>query len=128
MTFISLFIRVHAAMLLACGILLLFSPDALLDDSSAPALLLVQLLGASFLGFAAASWTVRDAVLGGIYGRAVVIGLQTFLFVATMVLLRGISEPMSRVLWFVSGVVAVGAIFYSILAFRPSLLQRRDTN
>ena len=52
-----------------------------LSGAEASDLVLVQLLGAALLGIGAASWVARRSLLGGIYGRAVVVGNQVFAFV-----------------------------------------------
>jgi hypothetical protein len=70
-----------AACLAAFGVLLLFAPEKVsgLAGREASDHALAQLLGATLVGFAVMNWIVRGAVLGGIYGRAVVAANQTHL-------------------------------------------------
>jgi hypothetical protein len=77
---------------------------------------LAALLGASLLGLGAMNWTARLSLLGGIYGRAVVVGSQTQLFVGALVLSKyvlGGSRP--KVLWILTGFYVVGCALYSYL-------------
>jgi hypothetical protein len=90
----SLLSRVSAAVLLLAGVALLFAPDVLL-----PALVpgfppvaawLGQLLGAAWLAVAALNWLQRAAVLGGIYGRPVVLANVALYFISALSLLRAL--------------------------------------
>ena len=88
----SLVSRVSAALLLAGGLTLLFAPDAVLPrlvPGFPPAgAWLGQLLAAALLALAALDWLSRRALLGGIYGRPVVLANAAFYFIAAMSLLR----------------------------------------
>jgi hypothetical protein len=71
---------------------LLFAPDVVLPGLvpgfPASGVWLGQLLAAALLALAALNWLSRNALLGGIYGRPVVMANAVFHFVAAMVLLR----------------------------------------
>jgi hypothetical protein len=83
---------VSAAVLLVAGIALLFVPDTVLPRLvpayPEAALWLGQLLGAAWLGMAALNWLNRSTVLGGIYGRPVVMANLALYCVSALVLLR----------------------------------------
>jgi hypothetical protein len=49
---------------------------------------LTQLLGAAFLGFGGLNWVARRSVIGGIYGRAVVVCNQVHFSVGALLLGR----------------------------------------
>ncbi|MGH7584996.1 MAG: hypothetical protein ACREMH_02010 [Gemmatimonadales bacterium] len=105
----------------ACGAVLLFAPDGasgLLFGGSEDGTLL-QLLGAAMLGFGAMNWVARGAVLGGIYGRAVVAGNQTHLTVGALLLAaRGIEAGITApAFWAVTGCYVLGAGFFGYLTF-----------
>ena len=126
--------RVSAFVLLLGGTVLLFASDAVL-----PALVpgyprgaawLGQLLGAAWLGVAALNWLQRSAVLGGIYGRPVVLANVALYFISALSLLRtllGRGAPAS--LWFVLAPAAILAAAYSALLLRGPFgaLQRPTT-
>lgn len=79
-------------MLLLGGAMLLFAADAVLPrlvPGFPPAgAWLGQLLGAAWLGMAALDWLHRRTLLGGVYGRPVVLANTALYFITAMVLLR----------------------------------------
>ncbi len=86
---------------------------------------LAQLLGAAVLGGASANWTARGSALGGIYGRAVVVGNQTHLTIGALLLLNGgfdigADHP---AYWLLTALYVVGAAFFICLAFFSSGLR-----
>lgn len=114
---------VSAAVLLLGGAALLFAPDALL-----PALVpgfppaaawLGQLLGAAWLGVSALNWLQRTALLGGIYGRPVVLANLTLYFISALSMLRALlrgAAPLA--LWMALVPLAVLAAIYGALLLR----------
>lgn len=110
--------RVSALVLLACGAAMLFAPDVVLPRLAPgyppSALWLGQLLGAAWLGFAALDWLSQGAVLGGIYGRPVVMGNAALHFMSAMVLLKA-------GLFLVALPAAALAAVYCLLLFRGPL-------
>ena len=115
--------RVSAGLLLLGGIAMLFAPDALL-----PALIpgfppaaawLGQLLAAAWLGVAALNWLQRSVMLGGIYGRPLVLANLVLYFVSGLSLLRalvaGVAPP---ALWALAVPAALLAFCYAALLLR----------
>jgi len=115
--------RVSAAVLLLGGAALLFAPDAVL-----PALVpgfppaaawLGQLLGAAWLGVAAMNWVQRAALLGGIYGRPVVLANLALYFISALSLLRALlGGTAPAALWMALAPLAVLAAVYGALLLR----------
>ena len=110
------------------GAMLLFAPDeagrVLIPGAGGP--VLVQLFGAALLGFGLANWTARGALLGGIYGRAVVAGNQMHLMVGALVLVKhgvyvGAPHP---AYWVLTVLYVLGAVFFSYLMFFSSGLRK----
>lgn len=97
-----------AALLAAGGLALLFAADAILPrllgtagalprlalghDAAAGITWLGQLLGAAWLGLAWLNWFSRGTVMGGIYGRPVVMPNLILYFVSALVLLRAMTR------------------------------------
>jgi hypothetical protein len=108
-----------ALLLAATGMAFLFAPSEaqrlLVAPGGPPAPpLLLQLWSAALLGLAATSWTGRGMTLGGIYGRALVLGNLVHWIVGALVAVRALLDrPGSGVLW---AVIAVYGGF--ALAFR----------
>ena len=71
--------------------------------------LLVQITGALYLGFAMLNWMARGSLIGGIYGRPVAFGNFLHLMVVAFAMLKAlISGPRPPV-------IIVGAIVYGFL-------------
>ena len=107
-----------ALVLAAAGLLLLFTADEVLpryvSGLQAEAAWIGQVLGAAWLGMAALNWLSRGSVLGGIYGRPIVMANAVMYFITTTVLLRA---PFAGAL--VAAVVpGIFAVLYGSLLFR----------
>ena len=103
--------------------MLLFAPDAVLPrlvpGFPAGGEWLGQLLAAALLGLAALDWLSRAALLGGIYGRPVVLANAAFYFIAAMALLRhAVGRDVPAALWVVAVPVALLAGVYGWLLLR----------
>jgi hypothetical protein len=119
----TLISRASAVVLGLAGLALLFASDAIL-----PRLIpgfppsgawLGQLLAAGWLGVALLNWASQPALLGGIYGRPVVLTNATLYFVAATVLLKiVIRQNVPTVLWLVVLPLALFAGIYWWLLFR----------
>ena len=119
----SLVSRVSAALLSLAGLVLLFASDVLLPavvpGLPPAAAWLGQLLAAAWLGVAALNWLQRAAVLGGIYGRPIVLANLALYFVSALSLLRALmSAGTSSVLWLALAPSAVLAAVYGALLLR----------
>jgi hypothetical protein len=111
----SLFLMsVTAVVLGALGLGATFLPQELLRlagaAESGPLVALVQLLGAVWFGFAMLDWMARESLLGGIYGRPLVVGnLAHFVIAGTALLKLVVRDPQARTLW-------PGAVLFCLLA------------
>ena len=115
--------RASAGVLAAGGVLLLFAPDevmpALLPGASSAAQSLGQCLAAAWLAMAVLNWLQRNVVLGGIYGRPIVLANLTLYFVTAASLARPLlAGGMPQSLWVVFAPAAALALVYAALLFR----------
>lgn len=70
---------------------------------------LVQITGALYLGFAFLNWMARGVLIGGIYSRPLALGNFMHFAVVTIVLLKAaMTEAIT--------VIMVGAVIYALLA------------
>jgi len=78
------------------GLALTFLPgeasNLLGTDSSPVTLLLLQIVGGTYLGFAILNWFIRSARIGGIYNRPVVLGNLMHCIVVFFALIRQLAE------------------------------------
>ncbi len=117
-------VALSALCLATFGAMLMFAPEEvsgvlMLGAGGGP---LAQLLGAALLGFGVMNWIARGAVLGGIYGRAVVAGNQTHLTIGALLLLkRGVDVGASHpAYWVLTGLYVLGAGLFGYLTFFSS--------
>lgn len=117
-------VTLSAIALFAAGLCMLFAPNetvgALFSDQGGSPIL-ASLLGACLFGFASMNWIARHSLLGGIYGRAVVVGNQAHFFVGSLLLLRHVSPAASPGVWTLFGVYLFGAVLFSFLLFRKTV-------
>jgi hypothetical protein len=116
-----LLMSVSAVVLGAAGLALLFAPVELqrLVAGSSPAPvppIVLQLWSAGLLGLAAVNWTGRGLILGGIYGRALVLGNAMHWTVGSLVGLRAaMDRPSVAGLWVATVLYGVCAIAFNWL-------------
>jgi len=114
---------VSAALLLLAGIVTAFFPDRVLaTHGTAPdnaTLLLIQMMGALYLGFAMLNWMARGVLMGGIYARPIALG--NFLHFAMVAILLWKAAVQFEVVQLASSaaVFSVFAIGFGIVLFRP---------
>ena len=117
-------VTLFAVLQIIAGLGLLFVPDAFLTfeaGDASDADVVAQLVGAAFIGFGAANWIARAAPLGGIYGRAVVVGNQAFSLIGSLILLTNIPTDPPAGFWLVLLLLVSAAILHgSLLIKRPS--------
>ena len=113
-------------MLLLGGLALLFASDVILPHLvpafPAAGAWLGQLVGAAWLAVAALDWLSRSALLGGIYGRPVVLTNAMLYFIAAMVLLKVVTRrDAPGALWVLIVPIVLFAAIYCWLLFRGPL-------
>jgi hypothetical protein len=123
-----------AAVLAAAGLALLFAADELQRYMNAastavmPAFTL-QLWGAGLLGLASANWIARGVTLGGIYGRAIVLGNVAHWTIGGLAGLRAaLDRPGAVGLWTVAAVYTVFAVAFGWLLRRDPLPARASAS
>jgi hypothetical protein len=122
------FMTASAIGLGSAALALIFAPDVVLAAAGAAAtpvtLVLAQLYGAALAGIATATWVARHALLGGIFGRAVVTGGATHGIVGALALARGIlthaPHLTSPTVWVALAVYGVLACGFGALMFGPT--------
>ena len=83
-----------ALVMAALGVAATFLPQeiiAALGGSGRPLRLLVQVLGATYLGFAMLNWMAKESLIGGIYSRPVSMGNFLHFAVAGIALVKAVA-------------------------------------
>ena len=96
----------------ATGLLLIFLPQEIAStvEWSEDSAVLLQLIGATYFGFAMTNWMARGTLVGGIYGRPIVIGNLTHFLIGASIMVRlAIAAPSSFL-------VVVAAVIYVAFA------------
>ena len=105
------------------GLLTSYLPDKVLTTHGTvpdnATLLLVQMMGALYLGFAILNWTARGVLIGGIYARPVALGNFLHFAMVGMMLSRaafthGVVQLATSALVF-----SVFAIWFGVVLFKP---------
>ena len=98
----------------ALGLAAIFLPQEIVayisPGSTGVHVLLVQVMGALYFGFALLNWMAQGNLIGGIYSRPVAIGNLTHFTVATLALLKGAMAGL------VTAPVLVGIALYAVFA------------
>ena len=85
-------------------------------------MLLIQVAGALYLGFAMLNWMAEDNLIGGIYSRPVAMGNLLHLFAETMALLKRVTHgERTPAILVVTAVYVVFAIWFGLVVFTNPL-------
>lgn len=117
----KLLMTANACIMGIIGLILSFMPNELLSylnstTGTALDILIIQILGALYFGFAMVNWTAKANLIGGIYGRPIAIGNLTHFVIGALALVKGFSRnPLFIIL---TSVYVVFAILFAIVFFR----------
>jgi len=117
---------VSAGVYFLAGVAALFAPQELLSFGGAVPgdlnVLLLQAVGAAFLGFGMLNWLSRYSLAGGIYGKPIVAANFAHTFAAAALLVkavpRGNGSPLA---WAALGIYGVLAVLFGIKFFGGNL-------
>jgi hypothetical protein len=111
----KLLMSLSALFMAILGFAATFAPQEILGhyglSRGGPAVLLAQVAGALYLGFAVLNWTARANLIGGIYSHPVALGNFVHFGVVAIALLKVVAGGALR-----NGEIIVGATIYSAFA------------
>jgi Fe2+ transport system protein B len=91
----KLLMTASSILLLAAGVTLTFAPQEAASLFSTPTFsvlpLIMQMLGALYFGFGMVNWLAKESLLGGIYGRPIVVGNLAHFTIGALALMKGAS-------------------------------------
>lgn len=110
------------AVLAALGVSATFLPQEIagLDGGAAEpfTVILIQICGALYLGFAALNWTAKGTLLGGIYGRPIVLANFAHFMIGAIALGKfAFAGRPGAVVLAVTAVYAVLAVWFALVFF-----------
>lgn len=123
-----LLMTLSAAFLLLLGVLTLFFPQEVLQRHGtvpdAPTVLLIQMMGALYLGFAMLDWMARGVLIGGVYARPLALGNFTHFAIVALSLAREAAHHGVWQLATSAAVFGLFAIWFGVVVFRPPVERR----
>lgn len=121
----KLLLGASAGLMAAGGLVLQLAPHEVLTYAGYPATglapVLVQLLGALYLGFAGLNWLAKGVRMGGIYARPLAMGNCAHFTVGALTLLKyALLTPASAAAWgWTAGYALVAGLFGAGLFVPP---------
>ena len=112
-----------AAFMAIIGLAFSFTPQEVLGlHGTAPdtaTVMLLQMGGAVYLGFAVLNWTARGILLGGIYAKPVAAGNFLHFVMVAIMLIKAAVEFLVLPLAISAAVFSAFAIWFGIVMFKP---------
>lgn len=112
------------------GLGTLFAPGEILGvHGTTPdnaTMLLIQMMGALYLGFAILNWTARGVLIGGIYSRPVALGNFWHFVIVGLLLSKAAFVFAAWPLAISAAVYSAFAIWFGVVMFRPLPASARD--
>mgnify|MGYP001556512626 FL=1 len=130
MKFTRALMMLSAIFMALAGLITSYFPDRVLETRGTvpdgPTMLLIQMMGALYLGFALLNWTARGVIMGGIYARPLALGnFLHFAMVAVMLTREAIDHGVVQ-LATSAAVFGAFAIGFGVVLFRPPVAERPD--
>jgi hypothetical protein len=109
-----------AAVMALIGLTLQFLPHELLTyigaSSDGPTLVMMQITGALYLGFAMTNWMAKAVLIGGIYARPLAIGNLAHFAIGALALIKyALSVDFSPAVWILATVYSIFALLFGIV-------------
>jgi hypothetical protein len=112
-----------AALMAVIGLAMSFMPQEVLDMHGSVAdnatVLLLQMAGAVYLGFAMLNWMARGILIGGIYARPVALGNFLHFVMVAITLIKAAIAFNAVPLMIRAAVFSVFAIWFGLVVFKP---------
>lgn len=115
------------------GLLVTFQPhDVLLYFGMYPEgvmPVILQVMGALYLGFGMANWMARGILMGGIYAKPLALGNFLHFFAGAMALLKSSSfAGQPEIVWLLTAVYGLSAVMFGVITFRHPLQKSAKLN
>jgi hypothetical protein len=111
------------------GIVLSFFPQefAIFFNLAGSNIILLQVLGGLYFGFAMLNWAAKANLTGGIYSRPVTIGNLTHFVIVGLALLKfGTGNTTNKYIWIAVILYAIFAILFGIVFFTNPVMKNKS--
>ena len=119
--------------LVAAGLSFTFLPEEILKLAqpglSGPFVLLMQIMGAMYFGFAMLNWMSRNSPIGGIYNKPIAIANFAHFFIGAMALLKAMisNQGLPNGTWGIVICYAIFAIAFGLMFFKSPVNKQSST-
>ena len=118
-----LLMTLSAAFLAALGVAASFLPQELLRSAGLPPdrfpVTIIQIAGALYIGFATLNWMAKGTLLGGIYGRPIVLANFTHFAIGAIVFVKLVAAGPIQGGWPLVVAYAALAAWFGYVLFSP---------
>lgn len=116
------------------GLALTFLPEEIAEylngDINQTSILILQILGSLYLGFAMLNWMTKDNLIGGIYSRPLVIGNLAHFLISSFSLIKIVGQYSGKAFSIILAITIIYSVFALcfgyILITNPGKI--KDTN
>lgn len=112
------------------GLVLTFAPDYIIRtlglDPTQVSVLLGQIIGGLYVGFAMLNWMTKESLIGGIYNRPVAVANLTHFMIAGLALAKASisNAELPLLLLITSAVYVILAALFGIILFRHPIPEK----
>jgi hypothetical protein len=122
----KLLMMASALLMGALGIIASFMPQEILNAagfaSSGFESIVIQIMGALYLGFAMMNWMSKGITMGGIYARPLALGNFMHFAIAALALAKGATATQElKFFWVAAGIYVVFAVLFGYILFTHPL-------
>jgi len=125
----KLLMSLSAVVMGITGIVLSFFPQefASFFNMAGSNIILLQVLGGLYFGFAMLNWAAKANLTGGIYSRPVTIGNLTHFVIVGLALLKfGTGNTANKYIWIAVILYAIFAILFGIVFFTNPVMKNKS--
>jgi hypothetical protein len=127
----KLIMTLSALFLALIGLTLTFLPEEIMKLAGVPSsktfLLILQILGALYFGFALLNWMAKGSTIGGIYNRPISIANFTHFLIGGLALIKGLMNNLDLpfVVWILTGLYSIFAVLFGFVFSRNPVSDKK---
>lgn len=125
----KLLMSICAFLLIISGIILLFLPQeiALNLELRETSVIFLQLLGTLYFAFGVTNWMAKSNIIGGIYGKPILIGNFSHFFIGALTLIKLLVKSQSEIFFVIASIIyLIFAVIFGYLLFRHPKIKKES--